>query len=122
MGLLLCFMVEIFFVSVCVASERDNFRFGPRDKAYGIHFIDDSRGWIVGDTGLAAMTTDGGKSWSRVAISDEPFKDIFFVGDAGWIVGDGGLILHSANGGKSWDKQTSGVTVPLFHVFFLTPH
>ena len=118
--LLLCFLVEIFFVSVGVASERDNFRFGPRDKAYGIHFIDDSKGWIVGDMGLAAMTTDGGESWSRVAISGGgPFKDIFFVGDAGWIVGDGGLILHSANGGKSWDKQTAGVAVTLTQVFFL---
>src|SRR3970040_1462468 len=69
MVLLLCFLVGGFFVSVCVASEQGNFRFGPRDKAYGIHFIDDSRGWIVGDMGLAAMTTDGGESWSRVAIS-----------------------------------------------------
>lgn len=120
MVLLLCFLAEIFFVSVCVASEQDNFRFGPRDKAYGIHFIDDSRGWIVGDTGLAAMTTDGGESWRRVAVSGEgPFKDVFFVGDAGWIVGDGGLILHSTNGGKSWDKQTSGVTVTLMQAFFL---
>ena len=118
--LLLCFLVEIFFVSVGVASERDNFRFGPRDKAYGIHFIDDSKGWIVGDMGLAAMTTDGGENWSRVAISgEEPFRDIFFVGDAGWIVGDGGLILHSDNGGKSWNKQVSGVTVALLQVFFL---
>lgn len=120
MVLLLCFLVGFFFVSVCVASEHDNFSFGPRDKPYGIHFIDDSRGWIVGDIGLAAMTTDGGENWRRVAISgEEPFKDIFFVGDAGWIVGDGGLILHSANGGKSWAKQTSGVDTALLKVFFL---
>src|SRR3990172_8283664 len=121
MVLLLCFLVGVFFVSVCVASEQGNFRFGPRDKAYGIHFIDDSRGWIVGDMGLAAITTYGGENWRRVAVSgEEPFKDIFFVGDAGWIVGDGGLILHSANGGKSWGKQTAGFTVPLFYVFFLS--
>ena len=120
MVLLLCFLVGVFFVSVCVASEQGNFRFGPRDKAYGIHFIDDSRGWIVGDMGLAAITTDGGENWRRVAVSgEEPFKDIFFVGDAGWIVGDGGLILHSDDGGKSWNKQVSGVRVALLQVFFL---
>lgn len=120
MVLLLCFLVGIFFVSVCVASEHGNFRFGPRDKAYGIHFIDDTRGWIVGDMGLAATTADGGENWRQVAFSgEEPFKDIFFVGDAGWIVGDGGLILHSDNGGKSWGKQASGVSVALLQVFFL---
>ena len=63
--LLLCFLVEIFFVSVGVASERDNFRFGPRDKAYGIHFIDDSRGWIVGDGGLILHSDNGWKSWDK---------------------------------------------------------
>lgn len=118
--LLLCLLACVSFVSVCAASELGGFRFGPRDKPYGIHFIDNSRGWIVGDMGLAATTGDGGENWRRVTISgEEPFKDIFFVGEAGWIVGDGGLILHSANGGKSWDKQNSGVSGALLKVFFL---
>ena len=118
--LLLCFLVGILLVSICVASESDNFQFGPRDKAYGIHFIDNSKGWIAGDMGLAAMTSDGGENWKQVFILKEgSFKDIFFVGDAGWIVGDGGLILHSDNGGKSWAKQSSGINTALLKVFFL---
>lgn len=119
--LLLCMLAGVAFVSVGVASGSDGgFRFTPRDKAYGIHFIDDKRGWIVGDMGLAVMTTDGGENWRQVDFTGkEPFKDIFFVGDAGWIVGDGGLILHSSNGGKSWDKQVSGVSAALLQVFFL---
>ena len=118
--LMLCMLAGVAFPPVCAASGDGNFRFTPRDKAYGIHFIDDKRGWIVGDMGLAVMTTDGGVNWRRVAFTgEEPFKDIFFVGDAGWIVGDGGLILHSDNGGKSWDKQASGVNGALMQVFFL---
>ena len=119
MVLLLCFLVEILFASVCVTSEHGNFRFGPRDNAYGIHFIDDRIGWIAGDRGLALVTTNGGEDWQRVTISEEPFKDIFFIGENGWIVGDGGLILHTDNGGKNWDKQTSDVRVALLQVFFL---
>ncbi|MBU1056106.1 MAG: hypothetical protein KKC46_20120, partial [Proteobacteria bacterium] len=118
--LLLCLLVCFSFVSICNASESDNFQFGPRDKAYGIHFIDNNKGWIVGDMGLAAMTSDGGENWKQVVILKEgAFKDIFFVGDAGWIVGDGGLILHSDNGGKSWDRQTSDIDTALLKVFFI---
>ena len=65
----LCLLAEILFISLGVASERGNFRFGPRDKAYAIHFIDDKRGWLVGDMGLAAMTTDGGEHWRQVNFS-----------------------------------------------------
>lgn len=118
--LCLCFLVSISIVPVCFASERAAYRFGPRDNPYGIRFIDDSRGWIVGNMGLAATTADGGKNWQRVTVSGlEPFKDVFFVGNAGWIVGDGGLIVHTENGGKTWTKQTSGVAAALLRVCFL---
>lgn len=119
--LLLCFLLFIFLVSICNASEYGNFQFGPRDKVYGIHFIDTSKGWIVGDMGLAAMTSDGGENWKQVDILKEgPFKDIFFVGDTSWIVGDGGLILHSDDGGKSWVRQASGINAALLKVFFIS--
>ena len=115
---LLLFPAAIFISSVSMASEG-GFRFGPRDKAFGVHFIDGKRGWIVGDRGLAVMTADGGESWQGVTISEETFKDIFFIGEKGWIVGDGGLILHTDNGGKRWSKQSSNVSVSLMSVLFL---
>ena len=116
---LLLFLVGTFFASVCIASNQGDFRLTPRDKPFGIHFIDGTRGWIVGDMGLALMTTDRGENWQRVTISEETFKDIFFIGEKGWIVGDGGLILHTDDGGKSWNRQSSNTRTSLVSVFFI---
>ena len=76
-----------------------------RDKPFSIQFIDEKRGWIVGDRGLALKTTDGGINWQSVdVISKGALKDITFIGDQGWIVGENGLILHTSNRGKAWKK------------------
>ena len=31
---------------------------------HGLDFVDQDRGWVVGDSGKILNTTDGGKSWS----------------------------------------------------------
>ena len=90
-----------------------------RDKLLGVYFVDDRNGWVVGDNGLALKTPDGGESWQRVTISEQSFKDVFFIGENGWIVGVGGLILHTDNGGETWGKQASNVEQCLLSVFFL---
>ncbi len=91
--------------SICLASSEEYYQVTKRDKAFGIHLIDEKRGWIVGAKGLALKTVDGGKNWQRVEIADETLNDIFFVGDKGWIVGGNGLILHTTDGGSIWKKQ-----------------
>jgi len=116
---LLLFPATVFFSSNGIVSAEGEFKLNFRDKVFGMHFVDDKSGWIVGDTGLAVKTADGGKSWQKVLISHETFKDIFFVKDKGWIVGDGGLILHTDDGGKIWSKQTSNVTASFMRVFFI---
>jgi len=95
------------------------FLMSQRDMAFGVHFIDDKRGWIVGNCGLALMTPDGGISWEKINIANQNFKDIYFVGENGWIVGDGGLILHTSDGGINWTRQQSNIKNPLTSVFFL---
>jgi photosystem II stability/assembly factor-like uncharacterized protein len=101
---------------MCVIPQ--GFLLSRRDKAFGVHFAGDKKGWVVGDNGLALMTPDGGRSWQRVVISDETFNDVIFVGEKGWIVGGSGLILHTNDGGKNWEKQPSNVSQSLMRVLF----
>lgn len=114
----LIILIEIYFVSPAIAANQEILHLNRRDKAFSLYFINDQKGWIVGDRGLALATTDGGNSWHKMNIPGEIFKDIFFVGDKGWIVGDGGLILHTDNGGKNWKEQPSNLDLSLMRVFF----
>ena len=102
---------------MCVIPQ--GFLLSRRDRAFSVHFLDDKKGWVVGDNGLALMTPDGGMSWEKVTISDETFNDIVFFGDKGWIVGGSGLILHTTDGGKNWEKQDSNIRKALMRVLFL---
>ena len=88
----------------CAYSQED-FQFSRRDKVFGIHFIDERCGWVVGDKGLLLKTVDGGGNWQRVKVPGGTLNDIVFVGQKGWIVGGGGMILHSDDGGKGWRWQ-----------------
>ncbi len=66
-----------------------------------LQFVDNARGWAVGNGGLA-WTTDGGQSWS---VPEEPTSGqaLHFVdGERGWLVGKFGLIRASTDGGRSW--------------------
>ncbi len=116
------FLLGVFWEScpnICLASKQEALNLGLRDMVLGVHFIDDKRGWAVGNFGLGLMTADGGETWQRKTVSDDDsFKDVFFVGEKGWIVGERGLILHTDDGGKTWKKQTSNGK-SLLSVFFV---
>lgn len=38
---------------------------------------------------------------------------------AGWVAGDSGTIIHTTTGGQTWEKQQSGISSDLFHIFML---
>ena len=101
----LSFFSIVLFGGAGLASSADSYQVSRRDKAFGVHFIDEKSGWVVGDNGLSLKTADGGDSWQRIKVSDETLNDVFFVGERGWIVGGSRLILHTDDGGKSWKNQ-----------------
>ena len=86
-------------------------------SANAIHFVDPSRGWLVGQGGRLMRTDDGGTDWTRVRLplrdhEDPTLWDITFVdGAQGWIAGERGVIFHTANGGATWERQERGVPV-----------
>lgn len=69
----------------------------PGNTGREVHFIDESRGFLVGDKGLVMSTTDGGDTWVTEAteFGERTYADFAMGGPSHlWVVGTGGLILH----------------------------
>ena len=88
-----------------------------------IYMIDTLNGWIVGDKGIIAHTTDG-HNWFEQTNPDPENRtlyDVYFLNkNEGWAVGIGGQILHTTNGGENWDISTEG-TFQLNAIHFTSP-
>ncbi|MBN2031528.1 T9SS type A sorting domain-containing protein [bacterium] len=101
--------------------ETNFFRSTPRS----IFFLDENRGWAVGDNALIEKTVDGGEHWESQANpfsgSDQQFQSVFFTDEnKGWIAGGhNGALLHTIDGGITWSEQISGTTKWLGSVFFV---
>jgi photosystem II stability/assembly factor-like uncharacterized protein len=75
---------------------------------WGVSFIDEFKGWAVGDYGTIIKTEDGGENWTKVAVdTEEGLKDLYFLpdGKTGWATGEMGTILHTTDGGDTWEPQ-----------------
>ena len=79
-----------------------------RQAPIKMSFLDGRRGLIVGDSGLALLTTDAGQSWRSLTINGR-----HRLYSAGWIDaqhlyagGDSTNVAHSADGGLTWRVQT----------------
>ena len=92
-----------------------------RDKLFDLVFTSPTDVVAVGYPGLILRSSDAGKTWNRIKISDnEPIFAVDFVGSKkGWIVGRSGLIYATSDAGATWSRQESGVTEPLFDVDFI---
>ena len=86
---------------------------------YGVQFIGNSIGYIVGDGGLLIYTKDGGLNWERIPTNtDRLLTNLCFVtADLGWIVGDEGIILKKDK--NDIIRQNSGTIVTLYDVDFV---
>ncbi len=101
----------------------------------GIAFIDDDRGWAVGDGGTIVRTTDGGHTWAQQAMPepsdevDERFRGRMksaqlvrvFVADENtlWILGSG-AVLVSRDAGETWDYVNIGTRNRMTNGVFLS--
>ena len=97
---------------------------------FEIHFLDDSTGYVAGQTGSAPRTalmfstTNGGVTWNSLGVGGENgLQSVFFTDYLnGWAVGWFGELIHTTDGGSTWVPQESGRTDELlFSVFFNTP-
>ena len=94
---------------------------GVNNYLFDVHFINQSEGWISGNTGLILHTTDGGISWENLeAPANNTYYSIFFADEYnGWATGFGGKIINTYDGGETWNMQNPGSSQFLYDIFFL---
>ncbi len=84
----------------------------------GIHFVDESNGWISNSTGRIFKTTNGGTTWSEsyyigsttVTIYEVKFIDL----NNGFALTTAGRVLKTTNGGTDWSLIQTEATKNLF--------
>ncbi len=86
---------------------------------YGVQFIGNSIGYVVGDGGLLIYTKDGGLNWERIPTNtDRLLTNLCFItADLGWIVGNEGIILKKDK--NEIIRQNSGTTATLYDIDFV---
>lgn len=74
-------------------------------ELFHLDFVNNSRGWIVGDKGLILTTQDGGVNWRKQnsGTSNTLFNVDFRDSSEGYAVGGKGAILRTENGGENWE-------------------
>lgn len=75
---------------------------------YAVHFINQSRGWIVGDT-IVYRTTNGGATWTpHTTLGNTSLRSVYFISpDTGYAVSSGGSVYRSIDGGAVWNLANS---------------
>ncbi len=70
-----------------------------------VHFTSSSKGWIAGDGGYLASTTDGGRTWVRYPLNaTEDINEIYFRNDDNGYVIAGRKLFITRDGGKTWQE------------------
>lgn len=81
-------------------------RRGGTGDLVSVFFTSSEKGWLGGDEGYLAITTDGGKNWLRQAIATkENVNEIYFRNDENGYVLAGGRLFLSKDGGKTWREN-----------------
>ncbi len=72
-----------------------------------LFFIDEDRGWAVGNEGRVATTVDGGRTWAKQNSGVTcDLRSVFFIDERnGWASGVDHRILRTTDGGLSWYPQ-----------------
>jgi photosystem II stability/assembly factor-like uncharacterized protein len=80
-----------------------------------VAFVEQRRGWAVGERGLVLATNSGGRAWLRQESNvDVDLLDVKFIdANEGWAAGAGGTIIHTMDGGANWRPEPSGTRHPL---------
>lgn len=104
---------------------------------YGVHFVDQQNGWMIGEYGNIRHTADGGKTWDsqHEALLDQMVakggnKDVMALGAFfrvrfsdplnGIIVGAAGAIAITTDGGVQWQwvsREGDKADVPSLHLY-----
>jgi photosystem II stability/assembly factor-like uncharacterized protein len=91
-----------------------------RQGLFSACFVDDDRGWAVGDLGRIFHTVDGAATWEiQSAGTKQAFVATACVdSNHAWIAGQAGQMARTTDGGKTWTKMESGTERQLLSIQF----
>ena len=73
-----------------------------------VHWVDSRIVWSVGHQSVVLRSQDGGKTWAKISVLDDPetaFLDVLFVGPKkGFIVGSYGKLFSTSDIGEKWSE------------------
>ncbi|HYF46171.1 MAG TPA: YCF48-related protein [Acidimicrobiales bacterium] len=77
---------------------------GTAAELTGVHFLDATTGFAVGEGGVLLSTTDGGATWTARTLAADDLEGIDFnpSGTVGIIATDDGYVFRSVDGGATW--------------------
>ncbi len=89
---------------------------------YGLSFVSATQGFVVGDTGVIASTSNGGASWTTLNSGTIARLNAVHMLDAitGYAVGQSGKIIKTTDG-ANWTAQTSPIASEFFSVHCQSP-
>jgi hypothetical protein len=68
---------------------------------------------------VAAVTSDGGRSWELLPMPQAPLSVFFLDERVGWLVSNGGRLWSTMDGGRTWTRaRLDGVRAEPVRVFF----
>lgn len=84
-----------------------------------VRFVDELKGFALGEFGTVITSTDGGDSWEVLEPIPNEFYPMgvdFLDANTGWVGGLDGVIWQTTNGGESWQRQKSVTSAPIYNI------
>jgi hypothetical protein len=86
----------------------ESWRLTPfKDIPVSLFFLNDSLGWIAGESGVW-FTEEGGRTWRRIKSIKNIVRLHFLDAQNGFAVGGQKQFLKTQDGGKNWVKEPEG--------------
>ena len=118
---LILFVTGIFLISFTNGQSWEWLNPKPSSNIpYSIYFPDQNTGYIAGDYGMIAKTTDGGTTWfMQNSGTSWELESVYFPdANTGYAAGVHGTIIKTTDGGATWISLNSGTTAWLHSVHF----
>ncbi len=84
-----------------------------------VRFVDEQKGFALGEFGTVLTSSDGGDSWQALEPIPNEFYPMgvdFLDAQTGWAGGLDGVIWQTTDGGLNWDRQKSVTSSPIYNV------
>lgn len=99
LSILTVFPVQAFLAQSSWTTNKSN---GSNDLV-AVYFTSSERGFVAGDKGYFASTSDGGESWTKQIIdTTDDINEIYFRNDNNGYVVAGKKMFVTSDGGRSW--------------------